>query len=62
MSEPFANPADVAEQQEEVVPEPDDEETAAVDHEVRVPDDAPEADVLDQHLEVDTGAEADERG
>ncbi|MFC5997149.1 hypothetical protein ACFP6A_00175 [Quadrisphaera sp. GCM10027208] len=53
MSEDFANPADVAEQQEEVEPDTvDPERPVAADDDVEVPDDANEADVLEQHQEV----------
>ncbi|MFP5334789.1 MAG: hypothetical protein ACLGIV_05680 [Actinomycetes bacterium] len=61
MSEESANPADVAEQQQDVVPEPDDEETAAVQHEVRVPVEAPEADVWEQAQEVSEDDDEDHR-
>ena len=61
MSEESANPADVAEQRQDVVSEADDEETAAVEHEVRVPDDAPEADVWEQSQEVSEDADEDHR-
>jgi hypothetical protein len=47
---PEANPADVAEQEQETVP-PDDGEEALADHD-ELPVEANEADVVEQHVDV----------
>jgi len=54
-----ADPADVAAQQQDVLPEPDDRETVAGRGDVpSVPAEANEADVLEQHTE--TGDDEDD--